>query len=313
MAKNPEKSSPQPDSPKPGLHPDNPLRFRYNFPQLTEDFPELKPFVRPNKYGDPSLDFTNPNAVKTFSRVLLKHHYGVALWDIPEGYLCPAIPGRADYIHHVGDLLAGLSADGKVPQGKGVRVLDIGVGANCIYPLIGHKTFGWSFVGVDVNPTSIKAAKAIAKGNGLEEVIQIRKQASQDYVLGGILKPRETFDLVICNPPFHASLQEALSGNKRKWKNLRKSPGQTKQPHLNFGGQAPEIWYQGGEKTFLLKMIRESQRMPNAVRWFTTLVSKKTNLPALHNALRAAEVQRFETIDMAQGQKTSRILAWTYL
>lgn len=300
------------ETPKPGLHPENPLRFRYNFPKLTEDYPELQPYVRPNKYGDPSIDFTNPDAVKTFSRVLLRHHYDVQYWDIPKGYLCPAIPGRADYLHHVADHLARHAPDKQVPRGANIRVLDIGVGANCIYPLIGHKTFGWKFVGVDVNPISVKAATQIVKSNGLQKQIEIRTQGSFEYILGGFIKPGEAFDLSICNPPFHASLEEALAGNRRKWKNLRKSPGQTKQPHLNFGGKAPEIWYQGGEKAFLLRMIRESAKIPDTVRWFTSLVSKKTNLPALQNALKAAKTSQVEVIEMAQGQKTSRIIAWTF-
>ena len=40
------------------------------------------------------------------NRAILMHHYGVKSWDIPAGYLCPPIPGRADYIHSVADLLA---------------------------------------------------------------------------------------------------------------------------------------------------------------------------------------------------------------
>lgn len=298
--------------PKPGLHPNNPHRFRYNFPQLIKDFPALEAFVRPNKYGDTSIDFTDPKAVKALNQALLSQHYGIAHWDIPAGYLCPPIPGRADYLHHIADHLASQAPDHKIPKGSQFRVLDIGVGANCIYPLIGHKTFGWSFVGTDVDPTSVKSAIQLVKANHLGKAIEIRQQKNAEHILLGISKPNERFDLSICNPPFFGSLEEALSGNRRKWKNLRKSPGQKPQPKLNFGGQAPEIWSLGGEKAFVLRMIRESRQVPQLATWFSCLVSKKSNLPALTNGLDAARVSQRFAIDMAQGQKVSRLLVWSY-
>ncbi|MEO6324921.1 MAG: RlmF-related methyltransferase, partial [Thermoanaerobaculia bacterium] len=123
---------------KPGLHPRNPHRHRYDFSQLIASSPALGPYVRPNAHGDPSIDYANPDAVLALNRALLKHVHGIAHWDVPPGFLCPPVPGRADYLHHAADLLAG-SNGGEIPRGSGVRVLDIGVGANVIYPVIGHR------------------------------------------------------------------------------------------------------------------------------------------------------------------------------
>jgi len=83
------------------LHPRNKHRERYDFKLLIESSPELAQFVKMNIYNDESIDFFNPDAVKALNKALLKYFYDIENWDIPEGYLCPPIPGRADYIHHI--------------------------------------------------------------------------------------------------------------------------------------------------------------------------------------------------------------------
>ena len=88
------------------LHVRNLHRSRYDFPQLMKTCPELAPFVSLNKYNDLSVDFSDPHAVKILNKALLKHFYGIQYWDIPQDFLCPPIPGRADYIHYLADLLS---------------------------------------------------------------------------------------------------------------------------------------------------------------------------------------------------------------
>ncbi|OFZ07081.1 MAG: hypothetical protein A2338_09595 [Bacteroidetes bacterium RIFOXYB12_FULL_41_6] len=46
---------------------------------------------------------------------------------------------------------------------------------------------------------------------------------------------------------------------------------------------------------------------------FSTLISKESNLRAVYGALKQAEVIEVHTIEMGQGNKTSRIVAWTFL
>ena len=96
------------------LHPRNKHRDRYDFKQLIATYPEFSKYVKPNAFGDESIDFANPKAVKWLNKALLKLYYSIEYWDIPAGYLCPPIPGRADYIHHIADLL-GSSNFGKIP------------------------------------------------------------------------------------------------------------------------------------------------------------------------------------------------------
>ena len=291
------------------LHPRNPHRGRYDFESLIAATPELAAFVSINAYGDASLDFSDPMAVRALNRALLKLVYGIEGWDIPALYLCPPIPGRADYLHYLADLLA---AGGEVPVGNAIRVLDIGTGANCVYPLIGHASFGWRFTAADIDPAALANAQAVLDANpGLSNAIELRLQSSHQAIFRGVVQPDETFDLTLCNPPFHASLAEANAGSQRKWKNLGKQSG--KKTVLNFGGQNAELWCPGGEEAFVCRMVAESKELRERCLWFTTLISKSASLPAVYRALKQAGVQDQRTIEMAQGQKKSRIVAWTFL
>ena len=166
-----------------------------------------------------------------------------------------------DYLHWAADLLA--ESAGQVPTGKGVRVLDIGVGANCIYPLLGCREYGWRFVGSDIDPVSVKAATLLTKSNGLGNQIECRLQGNANHVFRGIIGPKERFALTLCNPPFHASLEEASKGSERKLRNLGKEVTGT--PVLNFGGQKAELWCEGGEAAFLANMIAQSKEFASSV------------------------------------------------
>ena len=309
------KQPPKPRNPAPEkgqLHPRNRHQGRYDFPALIKASPELAAFVILNPYGKQSIDFANPAAVKVFNRALLKQFYGIAHWDIPADYLCPPIPGRADYLHYLADLLASDCA-GTIPRGLNVRALDIGVGANCIYPLLGNREYGWRFVGADIAQAAIASARTILQANaGLSEQIELRQQAEAGHVFKGLLQPDDRFELTLCNPPFHASADEAASGSKRKWRNLGKLDPKRKLPVLNFGGQAAELWCPGGEAAFVARLIRESAEHASQVLWFSTLISKVGNLPAVYATLKKVAAQDVRTVDMSQGQKQSRFVAWTF-
>lgn len=229
---------------KASLHPRNRHQGRYDFPALIKTTPELAKFVITNPYGKESIDFASPDAVRVFNRALLKSFYGIQHWDIPADYLCPPVPGRADYVHFLADLLASIN-DGKVPRGAIVNVLDIGMGANCVYPLIGNSEYRWHFLGSEIDPTAVAAAKAIVQSNDLSKVIQLRQQENRKHILIGLLEPGERFDLTMCNPPFHASMDEATKGSERKWRALGKADPKRKLPVLNFGGQSAELWCEG--------------------------------------------------------------------
>jgi 23S rRNA (adenine1618-N6)-methyltransferase len=293
---------------KAGLHLNNKHRERYDFKLLIGSLPELADFVKLNDYGDESIDFFNPAAVKMLNRALLKQYYEIEQWDIPEGYLCPPIPGRADYIHHIADLLRENDPN---TIGEQIRVLDIGVGANCVYPIIGNKEYGWQFVGSDIDAVSIASAnKIIAQNPHLKGAIELRLQENSHHFFQGIIQAGEHFDLSICNPPFHSSQAEAQTGTLRKLSNLKQEKQST--VVLNFGGQQNELWCKGGEQRFIENMIKESKEFAASCTWFSTLVSKEENIRNAKKALKKVEAAEIRTINMSQGNKVSRIVAWKF-
>jgi 23S rRNA (adenine1618-N6)-methyltransferase len=293
------------------LHIRNKHRQRYDFKQLIKSCPDLAKFIEINAYDDESIDFFNPEAVKMLNKALLKHYYKIDNWDIPQGFLCPPIPGRADYIHHIADLLAE-SNHRKIPIGNKISCLDVGVGANCVYPIIGSKEYDWSFVGTDINKIAIDTASKIIEANAtLKEKIELRLQANSTNIFSGIIQKDEVFDLTICNPPFHASSAEAQAGTIRKLNNLKHR--KINKPVLNFGGQNNELWCDGGEEKFVQNMINQSKQFANSCFWFSTLVSKQEHLKSIYDLLTKVAAIEVKTIQMGQGNKISRIVAWTFL
>ena len=298
-------------SEKTTLHPRNPHRFRYDFEQLIAKNPELKEFVFINEYNQQTIDFSIPEAVKGLNKALLIDNYDIQNWDIPTDFLCPPIPGRADYIHYLADLLAS-SNNGIIPEGDSVLGLDVGIGANCIYPIIGNSAYDWSFVGTDIDENAIQNCKRIIEQNPkLIDVISLQLQVDPRFIYKNIILPEDKFAFTICNPPFHNSAEEARKSALRKVNTLTNTKNE--KPILNFGGQNAELWCNGGEIGFITQMIYESAKYPLQCFWFTTLVSKKDNLRSIYKTLNKVGAVEIKTIDMAQGQKISRIVAWTFL
>ncbi len=294
-----------------GLHARNIHQGRYDLDKLKEVLPELGNSIFQNEYGNQTIDFADPTAVKLLNKALLLLHYGIQSWDIPNGYLCPPIPGRADYLHYLADLIS-QSNQGKLPAGEQIKVLDIGTGANCIYPLLGNSIYNWGFVGSEIDPKALDAAqKNLYSNPQFRGAITLRIQENPKAILEGIIKSDDVFDLVCCNPPFHESAAAAAAASTRKVKNLQGKVG--KKLTLNFGGQNNELWCEGGELAFIKKMIQESIVFKYNCFWFTAIVSKEEHLKELILALKKARVADRKIIEMAQGNKQSRFIAWTFL
>lgn len=295
---------------KSNLHPRNLHRNPYDFEVLISCVPELKHYVFKNSYGNLTVNFSIPKAVKLLNKALLQHFYGIKSWDIPESNLCPPIPGRADYVHYIADLLAENRIE--IPEGSSVKGLDIGTGANLVYPLIAHRSYGWKMTGTDINADSLQNAQQILdKNHELSLEIDLRFQENSNYIFKNIVLSEDRFLFSMCNPPFHDSEESAMKGNLRKTRNLNKS--KNKNANLNFGGQQSELWCEGGEIAFVSKMIEESAEFSEQILWFTCLISKKENLFKLNLLLNKLKAVEIKTIVMSQGQKVSRILAWTFI
>ena len=293
------------------LHPRNKNLERYDLDALRRASSALEAFVQPNKYGHDSIDFADPRAVKSLNAAILNHYYGITFWDFPDAHLCPPIPGRADYMHYMADVLAENNF-GKIPKGEKITCLDIGVGASCIYPIIGVTEYDWNFIGSDIDAKALDAAKNIIdKNRVLTGKIDCRLQESKKDFFYGILDRDEKVDLTICNPPFHSSIEDAKKGTQRKVKNL--SGKKQENPALNFSGVHNELVYDGGEARFIQNMIRESRKFAKNSLWFSTLVSKQSNLKGVYKTLEKNEAVQIKTISIGTGNKSTRVVAWSFL
>ena len=288
------------------LHPRNQHREGYDFARLVAQSPGLEAFTGSSLSGQTTIDFHDEQAVRALNQALLKTCYKINFWDIPANYLCPPIPGRVDYIHYLADLLAS-DNNQEIPRGRNIKVLDIGTGANLVYPLTGQSEYGWHFTGVDIDPAAIKVAQQICQLNKLK--INLKLQNKRENTFRGVIGPHDAFHLTLCNPPFHTSAEAANKGTQRKWKNL----GKGQSGKLNFGGQNVELWCPGGEIKFIASLIQQSMDFADQCLWFSSLVSKKDNLKPLYKLLEKAKVTDVKTIDMAQGQKVSRVIAWSFI
>ena len=285
---------------KPGLHPRNKHKDGYNFEVLTKENPTLASLVTENKYGNVSIDFSEPKAVKELNRSLLQVHYGIKEWNFPDENLCPPIPGRVDYIHHLADLL---EASGIT---KEIKVLDIGTGATCIYPLLGVTEYDWSFVATDTELDSLDYAQDIIDDNDLDPKIKLRQQFDEANILTGIIEEGDSFSAAMCNPPFYKTEAEAKGANARKTRNLGNNAVR------NFAGNNNELWYPGGEKAFLHNYLYQSSLFKESCVWFTSLVSKKENIESLQKSADKLKATAFKIIPMHQGNKVTRIVAWQF-
>lgn len=304
---------------KPQLHPRNRHQVidgvAYHFDELCKANPDLNPYVTTLDNQHKTINFSDPKAVKELNRALLLAYYKVDFWQLPDQFLCPPIPGRADYIHHLADLLAE-DNQGQLPKGKRFKGIDIGTGANLVYPIIGRSEYQWSFVGSDVNPTSIQCAKTLIQSNRLlKSDVKLVSQSSPQHFFKGVIKADQEYAFSLCNPPFHKSAEEAAQGSQQKQKNLRRNQHlkQHKSSHgLNFGGQNSELWCPGGEVEFVCNMIEESVLYQHQVVWFSSLVAKKDSLTAIKAQLAKIKPAKIKIIQMGQGSKISRFVAWTF-
>lgn len=314
-----------------GLHRRNVHQGRYDMAALVATLPALEAHLTLNPRGEQTINFSDQQAVLCLNQALLQHHYGIHGWHIPAGYLCPPIPGRADYIHYAADLLKKYQLD----QGR-VTVLDIGTGANLIYPLLGAAVYQWQLVASDIDTAALENGGAILAANPqLADQIELRQQSQPQAIFQHLIQPGEHYQLTLCNPPFYASAEEAQAENQRKQRNLSRHQQKRQEvvssaPELdgvssdpwgkakaraeqrNFGGQQNELWCEGGELAFLQRMARESREYSRQVDWFTSLVSKQDNVPLLLEYLKRQGAKKTEVVKMSQGQKISRFIAWCF-
>jgi 23S rRNA (adenine1618-N6)-methyltransferase len=275
------------------MHQRNIHRYGYDFVKLAKTHPALESHLITLETGAHSIDFSKAASILEFNTALLKQHYNIRYWKLPPNTLYPPIPGRADYLHHIADLV------GK----KAKKGLDIGCGASAIYPILGNAIYNYEMVGTDVDETSYNHA---VDNTAKNDAITIRHQADRSNILKDMILEGEYYDFTMCNPPFYASKEEADKANLKKQRNLG-----TVENGRNFSGASHELYCNGGEALFIKRMIKESVQFKDQVGWFTSLVSKSQHLKPLEKQLTKAGAV-YHIVPMESGNKKSRFIAWKF-
>lgn len=275
----------------------------YDFSVLIKAYPALETYLLTNAFTNKfTINFSDAKAVKALNTAILVAYYNIDYWQFSDKNLCPPIPGRVDYIHYLFDVLFAYGLQ------NNVSILDIGTGATCVYPLLGSAVYDWNFIGTDSNKDALKNAQKIITKNNLTHKIQLQYQPNSNHIFEGILFKDSVICATMCNPPFYKSLGAAEQANQKKNKGL----GIAKNTK-NFSGKQHELWCKGGEKAFIHTLAYESSKFKENCFWFTTLVSKKENAESLLPSLKKLGATEIKIIPMHQGNKITRLVAWTFL
>lgn len=294
---------------KNGFHAENLHREPYAFEALVASNPPLRKHLRQKENNRGVLvDFSDPEAVLCLNQSLLKHYYGIEGWTLPPNYLCPGVPGRVDYLHHLNDLIKLPRTNSGVP-----KMLDIGTGANGIYALLAAAHFKWKVIATDCNASSLENLNHILEQNlELRNQIELRHQEDPQQILHGVLNKQDKITVTACNPPFYPSTEVANQAHLEKHHTHLKRKIGSHEHQRTMSGIDQELVYPGGEVAFVTKLIRESVDFKSNIHWFTSLLSKETSLGQLQPELDMAKPQQQRVIPMQHGNKVTRILCWSF-
>ncbi|KAM7479422.1 hypothetical protein LguiA_027635 [Lonicera macranthoides] len=333
---------------RPTIHPRNKYAgIPPDFSLLASLYPSFKPYVFYSTDGRPKIDWTDFDATRELTRVLLLHDHHLNWW-IPDGQLCPTVPNRSNYIHWIEDLLSSDIIPNALSSGDIVKGFDIGTGANCIYPLLGATLLGWSFVGSDVTDVALEWADRNVKNNPhISRLIEIRKvdgevntldwgESHIDRSVDGenCINPSEIGPVGL-DPAISSSLELNFGGNQ-SYQGPPILLGVVKDgeyfdfcmcnppffetmeeaglnPNTACGGTPMEMVCPGGEQAFISRIIEDSAQLKRSFRWYTSMVGRKSNLKILTSKLWEVGVSVVKTTEFVQGQTCRWGLAWSFV
>ena len=285
------------------MHPRNIYsKCQPNFAELARKYPSFSKHMILQDDGKSFLNWKDVQAHVELTKTLLQEDFKIS-WNIPPDFLCPPIPQRLNYIHWIEDLLAGpVEVETKPahslkipPQARGV---DIGVGASCIYPLLGVRSQpGWKFLGSDINKSSLESARENVKRNGLEGNIEVRLMDNKKRLLVDLLKEEDgEFDFVMCNPPFFSSMAEARNAS-----------------HVRAcSGNLDEMVADGGEVAFVCRIIEDSKKLQTRIRWYTSMLGHRSSVKTIVGEAKAAGAKQVRTTKFFQGKTVRWAVGWSF-
>ncbi|KAJ2013042.1 hypothetical protein GGI14_005563 [Coemansia sp. S680] len=285
--KRPLSASPSPPNKRARTdQPDN-SRQHYDLPEeisyraVADKYDELKPYLVSESCERSTIDFKNPDAVRVLNQALLSVYFDLRI-HLPSNSLCPTIANRLNYIKWLSANIIPEFTPGPLTG------LDIGTGASCIYPLLGARYLSQcKFVGTDINEESVAIASQNVDQNELHDIIKVFLNTDRhttlpldalDFPLPNMDIEGSNFAFCMCNPPFYESIDERL-----RLRQMKRGA-----PSLNTIAKDDELYTEGGEESFLSRLVDESVLCAKRIKWYTTMVGKKNTLALLKTKLRGA-------------------------
>ncbi|CDH57335.1 duf890 domain-containing protein [Lichtheimia corymbifera JMRC:FSU:9682] len=265
-------------------------RYPPKFEELAEEYPSFRQFVRYDRKGRPCIEFKDPAAVRMLNWCLLKHHFSLDV-TFPQDRLCPPVPGRLAYIRWIEDILKETTPTSSEP----VHGIDIGVGASCIYPLLGcARNPKWHFLGTEIDEASFNYAKENVEWNQLQDRISLRLNGNPSRIF--MLEDTRKYAFCMCNPPFYESKEEVDEGLENK----------ELEPSSICTGSTNEMITPGGELQFIGQIIKES------LEWYTSLIGLKKTIKPITQQLKANNITNYVVTSFCQGKTTRWAIAWSF-
>lgn len=281
------------------------LKMASNHPEL------LKYLVTNPTTGAQLINLKNEESVRLYNQALLYDWFGIKI-ELPPGHLCPTVLSRTRYIRWIAELLKHCGQEEKIG-------IDVGTGASCVYPLIGHAAYGWKFISSDVDDESLEWASKNVKLNNWTDFIAVVKakevaphspsQSGEDktyHILDGLLNSDSSrirsgsvnFEKVhfsMCNPPYFDRPEDKIERHDTVC--------------IATDG---ELATSGGEVEFVKQMIRESAELKSSVSWYTTLLGKKSSVQPLLRYLKTFNPAEIRHTTFIQGRNSRWAIAWTF-
>lgn len=277
------------------MHPRNKYKKGPNFKQLAVYYPKFRKVAATDLTGKVHIDFKDEETLRVLTEILLQHDFDLTV-NIPPNKLVPTLPLRLNYVLWIEDLMTHAS----FKEMANVKGIDIGTGAVCIYPLLLAKIYGCHMLGTEIDETSIEVALENVKNNNLQNLIKVIK-VDKDKILQGTIEDNETFHFVMCNPPFFET--EESSDKVIKQQPPRNAPT----------GNLKELSIEGGEKSFITKMMEESIQIGEKIKIYTTMLGRKSSLLYFLKLLKKYGISNFTWTEFCQGYTKRWGLAWSFL
>ena len=262
--------------------------FKPDFLLLIKEFPELKKYILKqdkDKKEEIAFDWSNNDLSLLMTKSILNYYFNIKYYHIPKGYLIPPIPSRLNYLNLIKSLLTSKYNGNIINDIIGI---DIGTGANIIYPILGNSLFKWKFICTEINDEAYNNAKIILQKNNLEQNITLIKQKNKNNIFLGILNQENKYSFSICNPPYYDYETEIKLDDKKR------------DNEFNFD----EVYYKQGEFGFFKRYFEESICYKKNVFLFTILIGKKSNAENIYDIInnqnnkdiiRISNIQKIQT------------------